>query len=97
MTVLADDRYYGKYCGATTGETILVNGNYTVINFHAGSGFYRKDRGFVIQFEAVDPPGNLSNFSVFQNVFQLRKKVSDYLQISRSIETITRVKLNNRL
>ncbi|PFX29120.1 Perlucin-like protein [Stylophora pistillata] len=56
LTVRADNRSYGKYCGAMTGETILVTGNYIVINFHAGSGFSNKERGFVLQFEVVDPP-----------------------------------------
>ena len=78
-----DDRKqsFGKYCGSTTGGTFMITGNYTLINFHSGNSSNMKRRGFVLRFEAVDQPGNVSQFPVSQNIVQFKRKAKNSLQI----------------
>ena len=78
-----DDRKqsFGKYCGSTTGGTFMITGNYTLINFHSGNNSNMTRRGFVLRFEAVDQPGNVSQFPVSQNIVQFKRKAKNSLQI----------------
>ena len=78
-----DDRKqsFGRYCGSTNGKTILMTGNYTLINFHSGNSSNMKRIGFVLRFEAVDQPGNVSQFPVSQNIVQFKRKAKNSLQI----------------
>ena len=78
-----DDRKqsFGKYCGSTTGGTFMITGNYTLINFHSGNSSNMTRRGFVLRFEAVDQPGNVSQFPVSQNIVQFKRKAKNSLQI----------------
>lgn len=71
---------FGRYCGSTNG-TILMPGNYTLINFHSGNSSNMTRRGFVLRFEAVDQPGNVSQFPVSQNIVQFKRKAKNSLQI----------------
>ena len=76
-----DDRKqsFGKYCGSTTGGTFMITGNYTLINFHSGNSSNMTRRGFVLRFEAVDQPGNVSQFPVSQNIVQFKRKAKNSL------------------
>ena len=78
-----DDRKqsFGKYCGSTTGGTFMITGNYTLINFHSGNSSNMTRRGFVLRFEAVDQPGNVSQFPVSHNIVQFKRKAKNSLQI----------------
>lgn len=72
---------FGKYCGSTTGGTFMITGNYTLINFHSGNSSNMTRRGFVLRFEAVDQPGNVSQFPVSHNIVQFKRKAKNSLQI----------------
>ena len=76
-----DDRKqsFGKYCGSTTGGTFMITGNYTLINFHSGNSSNMTRRGFVLRFEAVDQPDNVSQFPVSQNIVQFKRKAKNSL------------------
>ena len=76
-----DDRKqsFGKYCGSTTGGTFMITGNYTLINFHSGNSSNMKRIGFMLRFEAVDQPGNVSQFPVPQNIVQFKRKAKNSL------------------
>ena len=78
-----DDRKqsFGKYCGSTTGGTFMITGNYTLINFHSGNSSNMTRIGFVLRFEAVDQPGNVSQFPVSHNIVQFKRKAKNSLQI----------------
>ncbi|KAL9986761.1 hypothetical protein ACROYT_G000954 [Oculina patagonica] len=45
------DRVFGKYCGNKTGQTVLVTGKYTLVEFHSDSSLQQK--GFLLYFTAV--------------------------------------------
>lgn len=82
MTFRGDRKQdFGKYCGSTTGGTFMITGNYTLINFHSGNSSNMKRIGFVLRFEAVDQPGNVSQFPVSQNIVQFKRKAKNSLQI----------------
>ena len=72
---------FERYCGSTNGGTILMTGNYTLINFHSGNNSNKTRIGFVLRFEAVDQPGNVSQFPVSQNIVQFKRKAKNSLQI----------------
>ena len=58
-----------------------MTGKYTLINFHSGYNSNMTRRGFVLRFEAVDQPGNVSQFPVSQNIVQFKRKAKNSLQI----------------